>query len=62
MTYDQALGIVKCAMKNGQTVGVSWDEIEEEYLILLRDDGLSGPVDSFELAIGQLATDRKVGR
>lgn len=56
MTYDQALAIVKTAMKNGQTVGVAWDEVEETFTVCM-DDHQAPPMHThlFEVAVAHVA-------
>jgi hypothetical protein len=62
VTYDQAVCIVKTAMKSGQTVGVSWDEIEETYVTAFEAAGQLRQFDSYERAIRELPERRRIER
>lgn len=51
MTYDQAIAVVKCAMKAGQTIGVSWDELEETFTVGFEVSGAPAIFESYERAV-----------
>jgi len=62
MTYDQALVIVKNAMRTGTHVAVRFLNPDDGYEVQLVEGGHDRSTASFELAIAWLPQGAKVGR